>query len=79
MDMSDDKESDEIDHIDKNDEKSVTNDIEVSKLGKFGLQKNTDNIEKEPDERNRMDMIDDKEYDEGDQIGESKEGDLESK
>ena len=38
----------------------MTNDIEVLKLGKFSSQKNIDNIEKEPDERNRMDMIDDK-------------------
>ena len=42
----------------------MTNDIGVLKLGKFGSQKNTDNIEKEYDERNRMNMIDDKEYDE---------------
>ena len=44
MDMSDDKESDEIDHIDKNDEKSVTEDIEVLKLGRLSLQENIDNI-----------------------------------
>ena len=44
--MSDYKDSDEIYQIDKNDEEIVTNDIEVLKLGNFGLQKNTDNIEK---------------------------------
>ena len=33
MDMSDDKDSDEIYQIDKNYEERVTNDIEVSKLG----------------------------------------------
>ena len=33
MDMSDDKESDERDHISKNDEEKVTEDIEVLKLG----------------------------------------------
>ena len=64
--MSDEKDSDEIDKIDKNYEKRVNNDIEVLKLGNFGLQKNTDNIEKEYDERNHMGMIDDKEYDERD-------------
>ena len=32
--MSDDKDSDERDHIDKNDEEIVTNDIEVLKLEK---------------------------------------------
>ena len=58
--MSDDKDSDEIDQIYKNDEERVTNDIEILKLGKFGSQKNMDNIEKESDERNWMDMIDDK-------------------
>ena len=42
------------------------------------MQKNTDNIDKYSDERNRMDVIDDREYDERDHIGESKEGGLES-
>ena len=70
--MSDDKDYDERDHKDKNYEERVTNDIEVLKLRKLGSQKNKDNIEKESDERNRMDMIDDKEYDERDQIVESK-------
>ena len=46
MDMSDDKESDEREHISKNDEEKVTEDIEVLKLGKLSLQKNIDNIEK---------------------------------
>ena len=46
MDISDDKESDELYQID-NYEEGVTNDIEVLKLGNFGLQKNIDNIEKE--------------------------------
>ena len=74
--MSDDNESDERDHIDKNYEERVTNDIEVLKLGKFGLQKNTNGVEKESDGINWMDMIDDKESYERDQIGESKEDDL---
>ena len=46
MDMIDDKESDERNHINKNDEEKVTEDIEVLKLGKLSLQKNKDNIEK---------------------------------
>ena len=52
MDVIYDRDSDERYQIDKNDEEIVTNDIEVLKLGNFGLQKNTDNIEKESDERN---------------------------
>ena len=58
--MSDEKDSDERDQINKNDEERVTNDIEVLKLGKFGSQKNTDNVEKEYDWRSSMDMIHDK-------------------
>ena len=60
MDMRYDKDSYERDKMDKNDEKRVTNDIKVLKLGNFDWQKNTDNIEKESDEINWMDMIDDK-------------------
>ena len=41
-------------------------------MGKLGLQKNIDNIEKYSDERNGMNVIDDKESDEIDQIGERK-------
>ena len=44
--MSDDNESDERYHIDKNDEEIETNDIELLKLGKFDSQKNIDNVEK---------------------------------
>ena len=46
MDVSDDKESDEREHISKDDEEKVTEDIEVLKLGKLSSQKNMDNIEK---------------------------------
>ena len=56
----------------------MNNYIEVLKLGNLGLQKNMDNIEKEYDERNWMDMIDDTYSYERDHIGESKEDDLES-
>ena len=68
MDMNDDKESDERDHISKNDEEKVTEDIEILKLGKLSSQKNKDNIEKESDERNWMDMSDEKYSDERYQI-----------
>ena len=44
--MSDERESDERDHISKNDHKRVTDDIEVFKLGKLSSRKNDDNIEK---------------------------------
>ena len=40
MDMSDDKDSDERDHIGENDEERVTGCIEVLKLGKMSSQKN---------------------------------------
>ena len=70
--MIDEKESDVRYHMDKNYEERVTNDIEVFKLGKFGSQKNTDNVKKEYYERNKMDMIDDEESDERDQTGERK-------
>ena len=60
MDVIDDKDSDERNQIYKNDEERVTDDIEVLKQAKFSSQKYTDNIEKEYDERNRMDMIDNK-------------------
>ena len=46
MGISDDKYSDEIYKINKNDEVRVTNDIEVLRLGKFCQQKDTDNVEK---------------------------------
>ena len=58
MGMSDYKEYDERFQISKNGEETVTEDIEVLKLGKFSLQKNIDNIEKEYDEINRIGIID---------------------
>ena len=66
--MSDDKKSYERDHIRKYDEVEMTEDIEVLKLVKLSPQKNIDNIEKESDEGNQMDMSDDKDYDERYQI-----------
>ena len=56
--MIDDKESDERDKIGKNKEETQDTYIEVLKLRKLSLQKNIDYLEKESDERNRMDMSD---------------------
>ena len=42
----------------------MTDDIEVFKLGKLSSKKNDDNIKRYYDERNRMDISDDKESDE---------------
>ena len=61
--MSDDNISYERDHMSKNDEETMTDVIEVLKLGKLSSQKNIDNVEKEYDKRKRMDIIDDEEYD----------------
>ena len=47
---------------------TLNTDIEVLKLGKLSLQKNIDSIEKESNERNWMDMSDDKDSDERYQI-----------
>ena len=44
--VSDDKDSDEIYHISKNDEERVTDDIEVFKLGRLSPKKSDANIEK---------------------------------
>ena len=68
MDTSDDKDSSERYQISKNDEERVTNDIEVFKLVKLSSKKNNDNIEKEFDEINWIDVSDDKDSDERDQI-----------
>ena len=40
MDMSDEKESNEIDHIGENKEETLNKDTEVLKLGRLSLQKN---------------------------------------
>ena len=65
--MSDDKDSDERYQISKNNEEKVSDVIEVLKLGKLSTQKNIDNVQKESDENNWMDMSDDKKYDKRDQ------------
>ena len=46
MDNSDDKDSDERYQISKNDEESVTDVIEVLKMGKLSSQKNIEIVEK---------------------------------
>ena len=46
----------------------MTEDIEVLKLRKLSSQKNINNIEKEYDEINRMDMSDENDSDERDKI-----------
>ena len=64
MDMIYGNEYDERYQISKNYEEIVTVDIVVFKLRKLSSKKNDDNIEKESDERNQMDMSDDRESDE---------------
>ena len=54
----------------------MTDGIEVFKLGNFSSRKNDDNIEKESDEINRMDMSYEEESDERYKIGENKEDTL---
>ena len=66
--MSDDQDSGEIDHISKNNEERVADDIEVIKIKKLSSKRNDDNIEKEHDEINQMDMSDYKYSDERYQI-----------
>ena len=51
----------------------MTGDIEILKVGKLSSQKNIDNIDKEYDERNWLDIIVDNESDERDQMGGRKE------
>ena len=46
----------------------MTEDIEVLKVGKLSLQKNIDNIEKDSEWINLMDMSDDNKSDERNQI-----------
>ena len=60
--MIDDKESDERNQIDENYEDRLTDNIEVLKLGTLSSKRDIYNIEKEYDERNRIYMIDYKEY-----------------
>ena len=61
IDMSDHKESDERYQINKNDEVNVSDVIEDLNMGKLSSHENLENVEKEYDKRNRMDISDDKE------------------
>ena len=71
--MIDDNEYDEKYHIGENKKDTLNTDIEVLKLQKMGLQKNIDYLEKEYDEKNHMDVSDDKESDERYQISKNDE------
>ena len=62
--MIDDKKSGERAQVSENKEETLNTDVGVLKLVKLSLQKNKDNIEKEYDEINCIDMSDDKESDE---------------
>ena len=59
---------DEIEHISKNDEVKVSDIIEGLELVKLSLHKNLDNVEKESDKRNWVDMSDDMDFAEKDEI-----------
>ena len=52
MDMSDNKDSDERDHVSKNYEVIVSDVIEDLKLGKLRLHKNLENVDKDSNKRN---------------------------
>ena len=64
----DNKESDERYPIGENREDSLNTDIEVLKLRTSSSQKNIDYLEQKTDERNQMDMSNEKGSDERDQI-----------
>ena len=71
--MSDDKDSDERDHISKNNEVKVSDVIEDLKIGKLSLHENLDNVDKYSNKRNWIDMSDDKDSAERDQISKNDE------
>ena len=71
--MIEDNKYDEGNHIGKNDEDRWTDDIEVLKLGTLSSKTDIYKIVKWSDERNRINIIDDKESDERDHIGENDE------
>ena len=55
-----------------NDEDRSTDDIDFLKLGTVCSKRDIYNTEKESDERNQVNIIDDKDSDERDHIGENK-------
>ena len=60
MDVSDNKDSDEIEHISKNYEVKVYDVIEYLKVGKSSSHNYVNNVETESDKRNQVDMSDDR-------------------
>ena len=62
--MIDDKEYYERYQIGENEEEILNSDIKVSKLGKLISKRYINNVDKESDEINRMDMSYDKDSDE---------------
>ena len=60
----------------KNDEVKLSDVIEYMKLGNLSPHKNLDNVEKESDKINHVDMSDDKDYTERDEIIKYYEGTL---
>ena len=65
--MSDNKDSDERDHVSKNYEVIVSDVIEDLKLGKLRLHKNLENVDKDSNKRNQMNMSDEMKSAETDQ------------
>ena len=61
--------SDRRNQIYENDEYISPDDIEFLKVGTLGSKREIYNIEIESDERNQVNIVDDKESDEGYQIG----------
>ena len=71
--MIDEKGSDEKNQIDENDEDISTDYIEVLKVGTLCPKRDIYDIEKESNERNQVNIIDDKNSYEKDQIGKNEE------
>ena len=71
--MVDKKVSNKRTHMDENDEYWLADNIEVLKVGTLCSKRERYNIDKKSDERYQVNMIDDKESDEIDQIGQNEE------
>ena len=57
--MSDNKDTDEREHVSKNDEVNISDGIEDLKVVKLSSHKYVGNVETESDKRNQVDMSDD--------------------
>ena len=66
--MSENKDSDKRENIRKNYELKVYETVEDLKVRKLSSKKYVDNVEKESDKRNMVDMSDGKDYVERDEI-----------